>query len=314
MLSKYVSLVSKGFAMGAANVIPGVSGGTIALITGIFEELIHSIKSCNVVALRLLVTGKLTAFAQHINLGFLIAVFSGAVLSIITLAKILDYLFINFPILIWSFFFGLIVASVIFVGKTIKKWNYSVIIALVVGTVSALAISFLSPAVENNAFWYLMICGVAAVCSMILPGLSGSFVLILLGNYQLIMIDAVNTANISILFPVILGGVLGLVLFSHTLSWLFKSFKNQTIAALTGFIVGSLAILWPWKKSFDLSFEHIPTNSFGAFVTETGAITDVKVGAYQQVMPEFNMVFLLALLCMLCGFFSIFFIEKIAQK
>lgn len=315
MISKYFSLASKGFAMGAANVIPGVSGGTIALITGIFEELIHAIKSCNGTAVALLLRGKFSDFAKHINLWFLVAVFGGAVLSIITLARVLDYLFITYPIFIWSFFFGLIIASVVFVGKTIQSRSFSVILSFVVGTAVALTISFLSPGVENDAVWYLMICGVAAVCSMILPGLSGSFVLILLGNYHLIMIDAVNTANIGILLPVILGGVIGLVVFSHGLSWLFKTYKNQTIASLTGFIVGSLALLWPWKKSFDLSFQELSVNKFGAFVSSHGDVLDkVKISTYQQVMPEIDGVFVIALGYMVLGFVSIFIIEKRAKK
>lgn len=315
MLKKYFSLALKGFAMGAANVIPGVSGGTIALIAGIFEDLIHSIKSFNGKALQLLLHGKFKEFAVHVNLWFLLAVFGGAIFSVITFARVLDFLFVNYPIFIWSFFFGLIVASVVFVSKTVEKWTVSVVLSFIIGTASALAISFLNPAVENSGFLYLMICGVVAVCSMILPGLSGSFVLILMGNYQLIMIDAVNTLNISILIPVAIGAVVGLIAFSHALSWLFKSFKNQTIASLTGFIFGSLLLLWPWKRSFDLNFIELPVNKFGAFISENGQILeDVKVASYQQILPETNSSFVVAIGYMVLGFVSIYLIEKIAHK
>ncbi len=310
-----ISLVAKGFAMGAANVIPGVSGGTIALITGIFERLIDAIKSFNVQAAKLLFSGKLKEFAKHTQLPFLAAVFGGAILSIISLARVLDFLFIQYPIFIWSFFFGLIIASVIFVGKTISTWNISTVISVIVGTGAALTISFLNPAVENNAFWYLVICGVVAICSMILPGLSGSFVLILMGNYQLIMIDAVNNLDLSIIGPVAIGCVIGLVVFSHGLSWLFKTYKDQTVAVLTGFIFGSLAILWPWKKSFDIDMNIVHTNDFGAFISEKGTIIeDIKIASYKPILPEMNTEFIIAIGYIVLGFISIFIIEKVAQK
>ena len=208
--------------MGAANVIPGVSGGTIALITGIFEELIDSIKSFDLKAIRLLFTGKLAEFVRHVNLWFLIAVFLGIAVSIVSLAKLLEFLFVYYSVFVWAFFFGLILASVYFVGRTVHRWNSSVIVTLFIGTIVAIAISVLNPASENDHFLYLAICGVVAVCSMILPGLSGSFVLILLGNYELVMINAVSNFRVDILIPVIIGAGAGLILFSHFLSWVFK--------------------------------------------------------------------------------------------
>jgi putative membrane protein len=298
MIKEFIVLVLKGAGMGAANVIPGVSGGTIALITGIFEKLIDSIKSFNVKALELLFTGKFKDFAKHINLGFLIAVFLGIGISIITFAKLLDYLFLNYPVYIWSFFFGLILASVYFVGKTISKWSFSIIFTFIFGTTIAVTITLMTPATENPALWYLFICGIIAACCMILPGLSGSFILILLGNYQLVMINAINDLNIKILAPVVIGAAFGLLVFSHFLSWIFKNFKDQTISVLSGFILGSLAILWPWKNEI--------TESFAG---------KVKVVGYTWNLPAtFNLEVIFAIGLMILGIISIWLIEKLAEK
>lgn len=304
--------------MGAANVIPGVSGGTIALITGIFEKLIDSIKSFDLTALKLVFTGKFKTFAKHINLDFLIAVFLGVGVSIFSLAWLLKFLFTNYPIYIWSFFFGLILGSVYFVGRTISKWNISVILSFIIGSAIALTISFLSPGTENDSLIYLLLCGVVAVCSMILPGLSGSFVLILMGNYELIMIDAVKDLNLKILIPIVVGAGVGLIAFSHVLSWLFKKFKDQTISILTGFILGSLAILWPWKDSFSDKDKTllINVNDFGAFVDSNNSIlSDIKVFGYTQKLPQaFDTVFIVAVVLMIVGIISIWAMEKFAES
>ena len=294
---KLLSIFFKGLAMGAANVIPGVSGGTVALITGIFETLINSIKSFDITAFRLIIKGEFKAFAEHINLSFLIAVFSGIAVSILSFARLLDYLFINFPVYIWSFFFGLILASVYFVAKTIDKWNISVNLNFIVGTAIAITIALLTPASQNDSFLYLLLCGVVAASSMILPGLSGSFILILMGNYQLVMIDAVNKLNLSVLIPVAIGAGFGILGFSHLLSWIFEKFKNQTIALLSGFILGSLIILWPWKK------ELIET--YG---------DKTKVIGYEWLRPEMNLEFIFALCFLTLGFITIYLMEKLAQK
>ncbi len=302
--------------MGAANVIPGVSGGTLALITGIFEELIDSIKSFDLESLRLLLRGKLLEFAKHVNLYFLLAVFAGVATSILSLAKILEYLFINYPVYIWAYFFGLILASIYFVGRTITRWKLSVVITFLIGTVIALIISFLKPAAENDGFVYLIVCGVVAICSMILPGLSGSFVLILLGNYHLVVIEAVNELRIDIFIPVLLGTVAGLIAFSHLLSWIYKKFRNETIATLTGFISGSLIILWPWKNSFDKNGIEIMINSFGAFIDKQGKIlSDIKVYSYEHVLPDkINSVVIWAVIYIFAGIISIWLLEKYAGE
>lgn len=292
--------------MGAANVVPGVSGGTIALITGIFEELIHSIKSFNIEAIKLFFSGKFKAFAQHINLNFLISVFLGIAVSILSIAKLFGYLLENQPVYIYATFFGLILASLYFVGKTVNKWNISSLVSFVVGAIIAILLTILEPAQENSALYYLFICGIVATCSMILPGLSGSFVLILMGNYQLVMIDAVNDLNLQILLPVVVGAGFGLIAFSNILSWVFKKFRDQTIAILTGFILGSLGILWPWKTE--------------KFVTDPSGLPLIKDGekiveGYQWNIPEqMNQEVLLAILFVLVGIGIIWLTEVLAAK
>lgn len=305
-MKEYFYLFIKGLGMGAANVVPGVSGGTIALITGIFEKLIESIKSFDLKALKFLFTGKFKAFAQHVNLDFLLAVFLGIAISILTFAKLFAFLFDNYPVYIWSFFFGLILASVYFVGKTVDKWNLVVVLMFALGTILAISISVLKPASENSSIIYLFVCGIVAACSMILPGLSGSFVLILLGNYRLVMIDAVNDLNFVILLPVVFGAVVGLIAFSYFLSWIFKRYKNQTIALLTGFILGSMGMIWPWKTpSYALDVD-------GNLLMKGG---EKVVESYSWNFPNpASIEFLIAILLMILGVLLIWFMEKKAAS
>ncbi len=291
--------------MGAANVIPGVSGGTMALITGIFERLINAIKSFDLKAVGLLLRFRLKEFAGHVDLYFLIAVFGGIFVAIVSLARLFDYLFTNYPVYIWAYFFGLVLASVYFVGKTVSRWNGAVIISALVGMAIAIVISVLNPAKEDSSALYLVICGVVAICSMILPGLSGSFVLILMGNYQLVMIDAINDRNLQVLIPVGIGAVGGLIAFSHVLSWVFKRFRDQTIALLTGFIFGSVSILWPWQRKVFM------TDAMGEVITKNG---EPVVMLYQRFIPDsFNGEVLFAILIALAGVVSIWAIEKAAE-
>ncbi len=283
-------------AVGLANIIPGVSGGTIALITGIFERLINSIKSFGIGTLKLFLRGKFKEFAKVTDLYFLVTLFGGVITAIVLLAKIFDFLFTQYPVYIWSFFFGLILASVYFVGNTVEKWKPTVILSFILGTIIAIMFTFLTPATQNDNFFYLILCGVVAVCSMILPGLSGSFVLILMGNYRLVAIDAINNRDLDILFPVIIGAIGGLVAFSHLLSWVFSKYKDQTIAILTGFILGSLGIIWPWKTPINEIFGD-----------------KVKVIGYDYFWPDLNMEFLIAIVIILIGIISIWIMEKSAR-
>ncbi len=308
LLKNHIANFLKGFAMGTANVIPGVSGGTIALITGIFERMINSIKSFNVGALKLLLKGDFKAFVSHTDLGFLSIVMLGMIVSIFTVAKLLSFLFLNYPIFIWSYFFGLIIASIWLVGKTISTYNTSVILFIILGTAIAASITILSPARENDSFLYLVVCGVVAVCSMILPGISGSFVLVLMGNYELVL-RSITELNITNLAAIGIGCAIGLPAFSHLLSWLYKQYKNQTIAVLTGFILGSLAVIWPWKLSFDNTGSLLSANEFGALLTP-----DSKVFSYERIMPDLDGLFVVAIIIAVLGFLSIYILEKSAIK
>ena len=247
--NEYILDFLKGIAMGIGNIIPGVSGGTIALITGIYERFIHAFRSFDVKAVRMLLKGDIKGFIAHTDLWFLTSVFLGVLLSIIALARILGYTFEYYPVYTWAYFFGLILASVWYVGKTVERWNAGAVIFLLIGVAIAAGISLFSQATPNDNVWYLLLCGVVATCSMMLPGLSGSFVLVLMGNYELIFVDGVNTMNLQVLLPVAVGAVIGLIAFSRLLSWVLKNYRNVTIALLTGFVIGSLNLLWPWQKA-----------------------------------------------------------------
>ncbi len=296
-MKEKIALIFKGMAMGAANVIPGVSGGTIALITGIFERLIDAIKSFDLKAIKLLLKGNLKEFLKYTDLIFVILVFGGAIISIFSLAVVLDYFFEHNEVELMAFFFGLILASVYFVAKSIDRWSISVIVSFIIGAVLASAIAFLTPATQNSSFFYLVLCGVVAICSMILPGLSGSYVLLLMGNYKLVMIDAIRNVDVKIIVPVAIGAVLGLIVFSRLLSFVYKKFKNQTISVLSGFILGSLIIIWPWKNTL--------TETFGDKIKPIG---------YDWFMPSLNSDLFIALALIILGIATIWATETFGSK
>lgn len=297
----FIGNLVRGALMGAANVIPGVSGGTMALLTGIFERLINAIKRFDLSAFRLLFKFRIRELWQHVDATFLLAVGVGAVGSILTLARTLEYLFEVYPLYVWSFFFGLILASVYFVGKKIGTWSASVILLFVIGAAVAGILAFMEPAEENASIPYLLLCGAVAMCSMILPGLSGSYVLLLMGNYKLVMIKAVADLDLTILLPVGIGAVAGLALFSRILAWIFQRLHDQTLALLTGFIFGSLSILWPWKEAIIETFKK------GNRVKE-------KVIGYDYSLPDLNIETALAILIMLSGIGIIALTETLAGK
>lgn len=243
----YIILSLKGVAMGSADVVPGVSGGTIAFITGIYEELINSIKSVDLKALKLLCTFRFKEFWQKINGNFLLSVVLGIGISIFSLAKLMTWLLHNQPIGTWAFFFGLIIASSLLVSKDVDKWNLRTGIALLAGTAVAYTITVVSPASTPETWWFIMLSGAIAICAMILPGISGAFILVLLGKYLFIM-EAVSTLNIGVILLFAIGAVVGIISFSHFLSWLLARHRPVTIAVLTGFMLGSLNKVWPWKK------------------------------------------------------------------
>lgn len=236
--------------MGAADVVPGVSGGTIAFITGIYEELLNSISSINLHALKTIRTKGIKAAWKTINGNFLVVLVLGIGISVLSLAKLLTYLLDEHPIPLWAFFFGLIVASAPFVGKAVKKWNVGTVIALVAGTGIAYYLTILPKTSSPDEYWFLFLSGMIAICAMILPGISGSFILLLLGAYEYIL-AAVNEKNLMVLGIVAIGAVVGLLSFSRLLSWLFKKYHDLTIAVLTGFLIGSLNKIWPWKETVE---------------------------------------------------------------
>lgn len=236
--------------MGAADVVPGVSGGTIAFISGIYEELINSIKSVNGKALQLLLTLHFSDLWKHINGNFLFSVLCGIAISIFSLAQLMTYLLATYPVEIWSFFFGLIIASSLLVSKEIKKWDAYTIISLLAGACIAYTITVLSPSSTPETWWFVMLSGAIAICAMILPGISGAFVLLLMGKYAFLM-TAVSELNIGVIVVFVIGAAIGIISFSHFLSWLLKNYHGLTVALLTGFMVGSLNKVWPWKQTVE---------------------------------------------------------------
>ncbi len=243
-----IAVFLKGLAMGAANVIPGVSGGTIALITGIYERLINAIKRCDITAAKYVLSGQIKRAWEHIDGLWLATLLSGLAVSIVSLARLFEYLLEDYERYTMAFFFGLILISIVYVARGVKNWTSSTYAALLIGTALAVAIATLAPASENDSALYVFVCGVVAISSMVLPGLSGSFVLILMGNYALVL-GAVSTFNFGIIIPMALGCGFGLIAFSHFLSWVFKRYADHTLALMTGFVVGSLVVIWPWKTA-----------------------------------------------------------------
>ena len=239
----------KGVSMGAADVVPGVSGGTIAFITGIYEELIDSLNNINLGALKILFREGVKPFWKHVNGTFFVFLFAGIFASILSLAKALLYLLEYEPVLLWSFFFGLIIASVWLIGKSIKSWNIGVVIFLLAGTGIAFYISTIQTVAHVDAQWYIVLSGAIAICAMILPGVSGSFILVLLGSYHTVL-EAIRSKDILIIGLFAAGCVIGLMSFSRLLKFLFSKFKEITIALLTGFMIGSLYKVWPWKNEY----------------------------------------------------------------
>ena len=298
-IKDYVIISLKGMAMGAADVVPGVSGGTIAFISGIYEELLTSISNINLRLLKVLKSEGLKAAWVQANGSFLLSLLIGIFVSVVSLAKILKWLLENEPTLLWSFFFGLILASVIYIGKQIKKWNVLTFFVLLIGAVLAYYITTLNPMVnESSSSLFLFLAGAIAICAMILPGISGAFILVLLGAYQPVL-AAVNNRDLTIVSVVGAGAVVGLLTFSRILKWLFANFKNYTLAVLTGFIIGSLNKIWPWKETLTWR-----VNSHG-----------IEVPFKQQSVSPFAVEdgqLLFAILLAMGGFSLILLLERLA--
>ncbi len=263
-IKDYIMLAAKGAGMGAADVIPGVSGGTIAFMTGIFEELVASINSLDATAMRMLLTGKAREFWKHINGSFLLAVGSGILLSVITLAKVMLYLLTHHPIETWAFFFGLIVASSLFILRGIKGWNAVSLAMTVLGVFLGVTVCTLSPTETPDDLWFIFLSGAIAICAMILPGISGSFILLILGKYEYIMetITRLTAGDLAGSLPIIavfgVGAATGIVSFSKFLHWLLGKFHKQTLLLMAGFIIGSLVKVWPWSNMEAIKESQFP--------------------------------------------------------
>ncbi len=299
-LLQYIIITLKGIAMGAADVVPGVSGGTIAFISGIYEELITSINNINPSVIRIWKKEGFNAFWKKLNGNFLVALFLGIFISLFSLATLVSWLLENEPVLLWSFFFGLVAASIFFVGKEITRWYMGTVIILILGAIIAYFITTL-PASENaTSLPYLFMSGALAVCAMILPGISGAFILVLLGSYKTIL-DAVHERNIQVVLTVAIGAIFGLLSFAKLLKWMFSHYKNLTLALLTGFILGSLNKIWPWK-----------------LVLETKIIGDKIIPLKEQNVSPFNFEgdsqLMFAIIAAIIGFSLIFILEKLASK
>ncbi len=248
---EYLLLVFKGFLMGSADVVPGVSGGTMAFILGIYEELILSIRAAARPPFwKALLRGRLREALDRINVRFLLAVFSGIALAILTLARVLEWLLENHPALVWSFFFGLVLGSVLTVRRRVRHWTVGLWAVALVGTVGAYFLVGAVPVQTPNAWWFLVLSGALAICAMILPGISGAFILVLLGKYQFVL-SAVNQRDVVSLGLVGIGAAIGIVSFAQVLGWLFRRYHDPTVALLTGLMLGSLRKIWPWKETVE---------------------------------------------------------------
>ncbi|WP_348772518.1 DUF368 domain-containing protein [Pseudoalteromonas luteoviolacea] len=243
----YLWLFFKGAGMGAADVVPGVSGGTIAFITGIYARLLAAIKSVDLSALQMVLKGQFKEAWEHVDGSFLLAVFGGLITSALSLAKLITYLLEHHQQLVWSFFFGLIIASFVYIAKKVDKWQATHIASCILGAAIAYVITSMSPAEAQAQTWFYFVAGSIAVCAMILPGISGSFILLLLGMYGHVL-TALNNKEVVLIGLFLLGCICGLMMFSRFLSWLLSKYEQVTFALLSGFLIGSLNMLWPWKK------------------------------------------------------------------
>jgi len=330
-IKDYIIIALKGTAMGAADAVPGVSGGTIAFISGIYEELIASISNVNVSLFKTFKNEGFKAFWTQLNGNFLLALLTGIVVSFVSFMRLAKFLIEQHPVLIWSFFFGLIIASILFVGKQIEHWNIKTVIALILGAIAAYYITSLPALGSNTNPYFLFIAGAIAICAMILPGISGSFILVILGAYKTLS-DAFHDFDLKKIAIFATGALVGLLSFSHLLKWLFKNYHNTTLAILTGFIFGSLNKIWPYKKTVSvlkettgevLPFSEIShlgtlsvlqkqTQDFDTYKT----VVEESIWAtnYSEINNLVNHQGFAVIGLMILGFLTIFSLEKIGNR
>lgn len=321
-------LVIKGLGMGAANKVPGVSGGVVAFVAGFYEEFIYSLQKVNKKAFMLLFNKRFKSFYNYINGKFLSLLFFGMIVSYFSISKVLDYFLEHYELYVWSAFFGMIIGSIYYINKDFKEWNYKTISFLVLGIVIGISISFFEPAKENDNLLFVFFCGIISVSGMTLPGFSGSFILILMGNYVLLLVDAVNALSdtfydivrgnfdfihntarltlLKVLSMFTLGSVVGLVTFSHLLSYILKHYKSITISSIIGFIIGSLGVVWPWKKTI------YKLNSDGAPILDSAG--HKVVSNYERFIPELNNETYIAIAFIIIGILIVLGLELYGQK
>ncbi len=302
-LSDKFFLVLKGLAMGAANKVPGVSGGVVAFVAGFYEEFIYSLQKINLKAFKLLINGRFRSLYVYVNGKFLGLLILGMVISYFSVSQLLDYLIIYYELYVWAAFFGMIIGSIYYISRDFDEWSGRSLLYVFAGIAAGVAISFLEPAMENDNLFFVFFCGIVGVSGMTLPGLSGSFILILFGNYVLLLVDSVNAlyetiANImmmdfsfledpvrmrllKVLLVFSLGSLAGLVTLSHILGFVLKWYKKETYAVIIGFITGSLGVVWPWKeKIFKL-------NSAGQVMLDNNG--NKVIDNYARYFPDFHL-------------------------
>ncbi len=327
-LKDKIFLVVKGLGMGAANKVPGVSGGVVAFVAGFYEEFIYSLQRVNKTAFKLLFNGRFNSFYRYINGKFLSLLFLGMIISYFSVSKLLDYFLVHYELYVWSTFFGMIIGSIYYINKDFNDWNYKSIISLVLGIALGVSISFLDPATENDNLIFVFFCGIISVSGMTLPGFSGSFILILLGNYVLLLVDSVNalydtfaeifTGDFSfidnevrirllkVLGMFTLGSVAGLVTFSHVLNYVLRHYKSITIASIIGFIIGSLGVVWPWKKTL------YKTTVDGSFVLDSRG--EQIISHYERYLPEMTSETYIATAYVILGILIVLALEWYGQR
>ncbi len=295
----YIVLSVKGFCMGASDVVPGVSGGTMAFILGIYEELIDAIKSFDLKGLQFLVTLKFRPLLDRISWQFLLTVGIGILAAIFSLSKLLSWLLQNRPIFIWSFFLGLILASVLSVSRRVEAWRILTWLCLVGGTLGSYFLVGLVPVATPNDYWFLFLCGAVAICAMILPGISGSYILVLLGKYQYVL-DAVNYRDFLVLGLVAAGACVGIIAFSRILGWLLKNYHDLMVATLTGLMIGSLRKVWPWKETLE------------SVVDSHGQMVPL---VQSNILPgQWNVEVLAAISLMVAGLLAVLFLDRLGNR
>lgn len=316
-IAKYITVAVKGACMGAADVIPGVSGGTIAFIMGIYDEFVGSLASINAEALKLLFSGRFKDFWKHINGSFLLSLITGIGISVISLASLMQYLLESHPIQTWAFFFGLIVASSIFILRGISGWKTREILLIAFGILLGIVICTLSPTQTPEGLWFIFLSGAIAICAMILPGISGSFILLILGKYQYIMscisdlVAGVDFGrNLLIMGVFIIGAAVGILGFSKFLHWLLARWNKETLIVLAGFIIGSLVKVWPWSN-----VEAIVCSQFPELATMAESLPDgIPAEIVNQYMDSADLHIVGAVIFALIGFSLVTGIEIAGRR